>query len=48
MFTKDKTTGKGVQIRPFEVKKKVIDWDAVCGFAFLIFMGLLLIGWLTT
>ena len=31
MFTKDKTVGRGAHIRPFEVKKKVIDWDAVGG-----------------
>lgn len=47
MFTKHKKTGHGYHVRPFETHKKVIDWEAVGGFAFLIFMGLLLIGWLT-
>lgn len=46
MFTKDKTTGKGVHIRPFEVKKKVIDWDAVLGAVALGFLILGLLGWL--
>lgn len=44
MFTKYKKTGRGYHIRPFETHKKVIDWDAVGGTAFLIFLGLLLIG----
>ena len=47
MFTKHKKTGHGYHVRPFETHKKVIDWDAVCGLAFVIFMGLLLIGWIT-
>jgi hypothetical protein len=41
MFTKDKTVGRGAHIRPFEVKKKVIDWDAVGG---AIILGLMVIG----
>lgn len=38
MFTKDKTVGRGAHIRPFEVKKKVIDWDAVGGAVILVLM----------
>lgn len=47
MIYKHKKTGHGYHIRPFETHKRVIDWEAVGGVAFLIFMGLLLIGWLT-
>ena len=38
MFTKDKTVGRGAHIRPFEVRKKVIDWDAVTGTVILVLM----------
>lgn len=41
MFTKDKTVGRGAHIRPFEVKKKVIDWDAVTG---TVILGLMILG----
>jgi hypothetical protein len=47
MFTKNKKVGEGYHVRKFDAHKKVIDWDAVCGLAFVIFMGLLLIGWIT-
>lgn len=44
MFTKDKTTGRGVHIRPFEVKKKVIDWDAVIGAVIIVLLVLGIVG----
>ena len=44
MFTKDKTTGRGLHIRPFEVKKKVIDWDAIACAGIIIFFVLVLFG----
>ena len=47
MFTKNKKVGEGYHVRKFDAHKKVIDWESVGGFAFLIFMGLLLISWLT-
>jgi hypothetical protein len=38
MFTKQKKVGEGYQVRPFEVRKKVIDWDAVTGTVILVLM----------
>lgn len=38
MFTKDKKIAEGYRVRPFEVRKKVIDWDAVGGTIVLILM----------
>jgi hypothetical protein len=58
MFTKQKKTGHGYHVRPFETHKKVIDWEAVGGAAFLAVavggaaflavLALCVIGWLTT
>jgi hypothetical protein len=41
MFTKQKKTGRGYHIRPFETHKTVIDWDAVTG---TIILGLMILG----
>ncbi len=41
MFTKQKKTGQGYHIRPFETHKKVIDWDAVTG---TVILGLMILG----
>ena len=41
MFTKQKKTGQGYHIRPFETHRKVIDWDAVSG---AVILGLMILG----
>jgi len=48
MFTKNKKTGHGYHVRPFETHKKVIDWEPVGAAVFWVILGLCLIGWLTT